>query len=457
MSSSQVWLVLGTCVLTYLVHSTALFALVWTLERAGKLRSLGVREALWRVVLFGALATTAWPLVTRSEPWLGRVGVPIVDSTRDELQTSRSRPRDPIATTTPAIGERTALDASSVPAFLAERETGLVPAGLDESIVTPGVLLSSPRFDLASWIAPAIALALVLAGLLPRIRLRLWLGKRVPIEAGRLYDDLARLRRAAGVRRRIRLTASSRIASPIAFGILHPEICMPVRALDPALDPDLARAMLAHELAHLARLDPLWLALGELAGRLLVFQPLARAAQRRLVHVAELACDRAAVRLTGDSLALARALAGGATWLQPGRPRALCAMARARSRLEERVQCLLASRHERERGGMRWLAAAVVSACAALALPALALERAGARHETTGVASLHAEHAALQQSIAELARQIELLPRDMLLPEEQAWLDALNARASRLVRLAEAIEIRIAEHASRAPDENTRH
>jgi hypothetical protein len=83
-SRSQILVLLGSFTLTYLAHSTALFGLVWLCERTGRLRGIALREASWRVVLFGALFTAAWPFVTPAamakEPFLGRITLPLARS-----------------------------------------------------------------------------------------------------------------------------------------------------------------------------------------------------------------------------------------------------------------------------------------------------------------------------------------------------------------------------------------
>src|SRR2546429_8130729 len=74
--------------------------------------------------------------------------------------------------------------------------------------------------------------------------------------------------------------------------------------------------MLAHELAHLARRDSLWLAGASLIERCLFFQPLNRLARRELETTAEYLSDEWATRKTGSPVALAKCLATVAEWIQ---------------------------------------------------------------------------------------------------------------------------------------------
>ncbi len=452
MSRDSLLVLLASFALTYLAHSTALFALVWLLERVARLRALAVREALWRAVLFAAPFTAAWqfaaPRSLAGEPWLGRLALPLVeDATGVETV--------PASTAGSFLPHASVLEVS-LPSVDPEARGGVHGFVLPAPVVSPETRSpSGPRFHFnfdalsprtCALLVAATLLALVL--LVPALQLRLWLGRRTRITEGGLCAELRALCQHAGVHRTIRLTTSHRIAGPIAFGLFRPEICLPSRALG-ALEPDLARAMLAHELMHLARLDPLWLALGELARRLLFFQPLAAAAHRRLVHLAELACDLGAVRLTGDRLALARSLTEVATWIQGRRPKALCAMARTPSQLEVRVHRLLDPREERERRSWR-LAAPMVVAGAALALPTLAFERARLQ-PSQPLQRLQHDQVELEESLAGLRASLDELSSHALTQEEEARALELSSRVLELSHLLSQLDVQITEHARRAP------
>ena len=101
------------------------------------------------------------------------------------------------------------------------------------------------------WLLAGASLAIGFV-LLPYLRVRHWLGKRLPVQDEGALRILQRLE----PRQRLRLTVSKRIMGPVTLGILRPEICLPQRGLED-LDATLLRAMLAHELAHLERRDPL--------------------------------------------------------------------------------------------------------------------------------------------------------------------------------------------------------
>ena len=73
-----------------------------------------------------------------------------------------------------------------------------------------------------------------------------------PASEDALLGLLALLRREAGIVRPVRLFVAPRLRVPIAVGTLFPRVYLPPRALE--LRSELQESMLAHELAHIARL-----------------------------------------------------------------------------------------------------------------------------------------------------------------------------------------------------------
>jgi len=167
------------------------------------------------------------------------------------------------------------------------------------------------------------------------------LADRRPVPDGPLAATLAELQRTSGYRRRVRLTMARTISSPVALGLS--EICVPELALS-ELGGEQQRSMLAHELAHLARRDSLWLAGASLIERVFFFQPLNRLARRELETTAEYLSDEWAMRKTGSggAVSLAKCLATVAEWIQAsplGVP--VAGLAERRSLLVARIARLL--------------------------------------------------------------------------------------------------------------------
>ncbi|HEX9942156.1 MAG TPA: M56 family metallopeptidase [Thermoanaerobaculia bacterium] len=142
---------------------------------------------------------------------------------------------------------------------------------------------------LAVWCAGSlILLARTVAG---RIALR-----RIARGARPVAEDglLAEAARAAGCRRRVRLLTDGRIPAPVTFGILRPVIVLPTGW--EAWPRSQRRAVLLHELCHVARLDAVPQLLAEVVRAVHWFDPLAWHAVRRLAAERERACDDAVLR-----------------------------------------------------------------------------------------------------------------------------------------------------------------
>jgi hypothetical protein len=109
----------------------------------------------------------------------------------------------------------------------------------------------------------------------------------------------------------VTLTLSERLTSPVALSA--DEICLPERALS-ELDPIRMESILAHELAHLVRRDPMWLTIARVIEAVFFFQPLNVIARRRMQEAAEFASDAWASRRVARPLDLAYCLARVAEW-----------------------------------------------------------------------------------------------------------------------------------------------
>src|SRR3989442_4691319 len=156
------------------------------------------------------------------------------------------------------------------------------------------------------------------------------------------------------------------ISSRVALGLW--EIWVPELALSD-LGAEQQRSMLAHELAHLARRDSLWLAGASLMERCFFFQPLNRLARRELETTAEYLSDEWATRKTGSAVALAKCLATVAEWIQAsplGVP--VAGLAERRSFLVARISRLLEGRQPSSPASRRgWAAAAALGVAVTIA------------------------------------------------------------------------------------------
>jgi beta-lactamase regulating signal transducer with metallopeptidase domain len=164
-----------------------------------------------------------------------------------------------------------------------------VPDGDSEIVTarrTPD-FLTTERVLLTLWIAGSLLLlARLVAG---RLRLAGLRRRSAPVADAEVVAMLEEAAEAVGGRRRVRLLRSGEVAAPVTFGVARPVILLP--AGFSSWPESRLRAVLLHELAHVARADalPQWMA--DLVCALHWFDPLAWHAARRLARERERACD----------------------------------------------------------------------------------------------------------------------------------------------------------------------
>ena len=284
--------------LTFLIHATVLLLAVWAIERLGWLREPAWAEWAWRVALFGAFVSVAVEALPRAAP-----------------QTSAMQRQEAIADVQApeAFVQTASLDRSAVP--------GPANAGVPQAPPAPRASTEAASAQGAAPFAVRAPDALIVALLL------LWalgsaiLSLRVLRQSRGVLHLRARLLRdgetpSAALRDMLQdLAREMRVREPVMRilpGLAGP-LVLPGAILLPrwteALDPRQRRAMLAHELAHLYRRDPLWRPLQRLACVPLFFHPLACTAVRRLEALAETLCDRSAAERSGGGRPLGECLA----------------------------------------------------------------------------------------------------------------------------------------------------
>ncbi len=200
------------------------------------------------------------------------------------------------------------------------------------------------------------------------------------VVGGSLLTQLQALAQEAGLGGPVSLSCSWRVPVPLALGLRRPEICVPPRALA-GLSAEQQEGMLAHELAHLVRRDPMWLLVSHALSCLFFFQPLNWVARRRLRETSEMLSDEWAVSRTGRPLSLAGCLAEVAGWTLAYRPLPVPGMADRPSNLATRIRRLLDESRSPERPARRfWLGAAMGPAVLVVAAaPVVSAAREGFR------------------------------------------------------------------------------
>jgi Zn-dependent protease with chaperone function len=209
--------------------------------------------------------------------------------------------------------------------------------------------LSTPPWDYTLGIALPLGMGVVaLAGLglgLVRLALLARLGGRAGLPAGAaLQAAVERLARQLGTPQpHVRLCASER---PLALtcGVVRPTLLLSTWLVT-YLDQRELEAVLAHELAHLARRDPLVTWLATVLRDAFCYLPTSWVAYRQLQQERELACDDLAVGVTRRPLALASALAKVWQRAAAGPALATAAPLAASAAIEARIRRLLAAPH----------------------------------------------------------------------------------------------------------------
>lgn len=407
---------------TFALHSTLALAAAWALSVLLDRRARGVQEALLRGAFWTPFVSATLQLVVFGSPWGGWFAAPVA-----------------------AAAGAAPPDTAFSPEVLAALAALPEPDGASTPLPTawPWAAIAVGAASLAALGGAAWLFAL-------SHRLGRLLRLRRPETGARVLTAAAKMASALGLRQSPRVSRCDGLATPIAFGWLRPEICLPGRAN--SLDDAALAALLGHEVAHLRRCDPAWMWFAVAVQALFPWQLLLAPVRRRWSRLVELRCDAAAVAATSPT-SVARCLVEVAGWLRPQRePVVALGMAARPSALRERVDAALSSGALPAPGRLTATAIAVVS------LSALTFAAPGAAgREFAPVAFL--PEAVDETSSAPgtgepgsdrgaLATAIELVQRehDLVAAEAARLLAALAANPSpSSERLAAALRQRLAD------------
>jgi len=185
-----------------------------------------------------------------------------------------------------------------------------------------------------AWFLGVLLLSLRTAGglfLIERMR-----RKEIKPVGGELYERCVALQRRMGLDRVIQYCECHRLDAPAVLGWFRPVVLLPVRVLT-GLTEEQIEAVIAHELAHIRRLDCFVNLFQIAAETLLFYHPAVWWVSQRIRAERENCCDDEAISLCGDAVNYARAL----TLMEEWRTAPVLMMAANRSPLAERVVRLL--------------------------------------------------------------------------------------------------------------------
>jgi beta-lactamase regulating signal transducer with metallopeptidase domain len=193
-----------------------------------------------------------------------------------------------------------------------------------------------------------------------------------PVDDASILQSLARQAQALGLNFTPPIAFCRRTVVPTVVGILRPTVLLPF-TFATGLSANQIEMLLAHELAHIRRWDPLVNVAQRLIEALLFFHPAMWFISRRIRVERELCCDDLVVALGGKPLEYASSLVETASRVRPSaRPAFLPAeglnAAASVSQLKSRVKRLLgAPEHEALRISRAWVVLCCIAAVALLA------------------------------------------------------------------------------------------
>lgn len=243
---------------------------------------------------------------------------------------------------TPAMFSRTS-EAQTVAQTLPPVASNAIGSG-SFAVRHPTVTNPAPSLPVLSSEAVATALYAVPAAILLLITF-VALARLVALRAradvlvdGHWLSALARAQRRMGFKHGTALLTSDELASPISWGLMRPVILLNSRAVEAT---DEAEAIIAHELAHVARMDWIKLLLARIATALFWFNPIVWILAREAHQLREEAADDSVLAADIVDTDYAQLLVGVARHECPGLLLGAHGVAPSKSSLARRVARVL--------------------------------------------------------------------------------------------------------------------
>ena len=210
------------------------------------------------------------------------------------------------------------------------------------SAATPAFTLSPGATATALYAVPAAILLLIT--FLALARLVALQARADVLVDGHWLSALARAQKRMGFKHGTALLTSEELASPISWGLVRPVIVLNKRAVEAA---DEAEAIIAHELAHVARMDWIKLLLARVATALFWFNPFVWMLAREAHQLREEAADDSVLAADIVDTDYAQLLVGVARHECPGLLLGAHGVAPSKSSLARRVARVLDGRSVR--------------------------------------------------------------------------------------------------------------
>ncbi len=228
--------------------------------------------------------------------------------------------------------------AAAVPATPSTAMPSIAPAGrtVAAAAASQSPSLTPMAVATAAYAVPAALLLLVT--LLALARLIALRARADVLVDGHWLTALARAQKRMGFKHGTALLTSNALASPISWGLMRPVILLNSRAVEASGE---AEAIIAHELAHVARMDWAKLLLARLATALFWFNPLVWMLAREAHQLREETADDAVLASDIADTDYAQLLVGVARHECPGLLLGAHGVAPSKSSLARRVARVL--------------------------------------------------------------------------------------------------------------------
>ncbi|MBL8212538.1 MAG: GWxTD domain-containing protein [Bryobacterales bacterium] len=193
--------------------------------------------------------------------------------------------------------------------------SGPRPTAMIAAISTGGRALPSPSMPAppAAWFGPVLTVWLIGVVVFAIRAAGGWLWALHQLRRGRqpvpdaIVLSVRRIAQTLAIAVPVRIFQSATVAVPTVLGIFRPMLVLPA-AIVTGMPANQLDAILAHELAHIARQDFLINCLQTLVEIALFYHPAVWWLSNTIRHDRELCCDAIAVRLSGDPVTYSHAL-----------------------------------------------------------------------------------------------------------------------------------------------------
>lgn len=249
----------------------------------------------------------------------------------------------------------------STPAPLVASMTAILsqPGGLDPLAVPTPIAAESVDWGqtaVMAYLLPAVGLLGLL--IVAVFRLHQVRNRAHVLVDSRWLTALAAAQHRLGFKHGTALLTSSELNSPISWGVVRPIIIVDSAAMEAV---DKAEAIIAHELAHVERLDWLKLLVGRLATALFWFNPLVWMLARQCHQLCEEGADDAVLRSKVDKADYAQLLVSAVR--HANGPALLVAngVAPSGSSIAQRIAHILDPARSRAPAGLGWFATSLAA------------------------------------------------------------------------------------------------